>query len=49
VDYSIAIENLESIKSMELSVHADAVSAPTDETPRTEPPARAKVISIDDL
>jgi hypothetical protein len=49
VDYSIAIENLESIKSMELSVHADAVSAPTDETPRIEPPARAKVISIGDL
>jgi hypothetical protein len=49
VDYSISAENYGPIESGEFSVHADAVSAPTDETPRTEPPARAKIISIDDL
>jgi hypothetical protein len=49
VDYSIAAEYLGPIESGEISIHADAASAPTDETPRTEPPARAKVISIEDL
>jgi hypothetical protein len=49
VDYSIAAENYGPIESGEISIHADAVSAPTDGTPRTEPPARAKIISVEDL
>jgi hypothetical protein len=48
-DYSIAAENYGPLESGELSLHIDAVSAPTDETPRTKPPAKAKIISIDEL
>jgi hypothetical protein len=48
-DYSIAAENYGLMEKGEFSVHIDAVSAPTDETPRTKPPANARTVSLSDI
>jgi hypothetical protein len=50
VDYSlVAEENAGLAESLSLSVHADTVNMPTDETPRTKPPAGVEIISSDEL
>jgi hypothetical protein len=49
VDFSIAAENLDGIESGEFSVHVDAVSAPTNETPRAKPPAGVRTVPVSDI
>jgi hypothetical protein len=49
VDYSVTVENAGLMDSGALRVHAEAVSAPTDEKPRAAPPAGAKTVSADEL
>jgi hypothetical protein len=48
VDYSISIDAPSSVVGA-FQLHVDAVSAETDKTPRTAPPAGSKVVSSDEL
>ncbi|MDR2771076.1 MAG: copper amine oxidase N-terminal domain-containing protein, partial [Clostridiales Family XIII bacterium] len=48
-DYSITVDAPSEAVEGTLRVHADGVSAPTDETPRPAPPAGSKVVSTDEL
>ncbi|MDR2296074.1 MAG: hypothetical protein LBD95_04685, partial [Clostridiales Family XIII bacterium] len=48
VDYSLAVDRPE-FSAWNFRLHADAVRAPTDETPRTAPPDGAKIVSPDEL
>jgi hypothetical protein len=49
VDYGIVLDFPSEGLGGSFVLHADAVSAPTDETPRTAPPDGAKIVSIDEL
>ena len=49
VDYGIVLDFPSESFGGSFVLHADTVSAPTDETPRTAPPDGAKIVSIDEL
>jgi hypothetical protein len=49
-DYSISVKDADAMLSEgSLQMHVDAVIAPTDEEPRTAPPAGSKVVSFEEL
>jgi hypothetical protein len=49
VDISVSVENAGPIEKGSFRAHVDAVSAPTDETPRAKPPAGARTVPFSEL